>query len=1562
MRTRKWFFVSLAILLLVGVAFEAAAFAQGSNASISGIVQDQSRALIPGVTISLTNTETGVTLTTLTNEAGAYGFPSIAPGTYSLSATLEGFKTSTFKDLNIGRTQVRQDFTLEVGAVATAVEVTAAADAALRESSASIGDVLTQERTQQLPLVGANVLDLIEVMPGMKEGNFTVIGAFSTDTFSGQYANTVNVTRNGMTVNSGRNDPNIFGLQSTTNINPDLVGEIRLILSPIDPEYRGNSQIQISTRSGTNRFTGSVTWRVHNSAFDSNTWLNNHTSFTDPQTGVVRNSTPLDWANRHNYTVSYGGPIVRNKTFFFASWDHQLNYSRNHINALVFTDTARMGIYRYFPGWNPANPIDVQNPITGNTATQVAPSVDIFGHPTPPPGGGSLRCFSVFGNHRYDEASNALVPITAADQANFCPGGAFVLGPSTGAAVWDPVRVTPDPTGYIRQFLSLMPRANAFNEGDGLNTASFSWERGRSGSLNLFGTAAGLADPNGVNRKQFTLRIDEHLTQKHRISGDWSIERQQSSTSVTNWPNGLYGEILGRPQTLTVSATSSLSPSLLNEFRFGYRRDWSQTLPPWQSSSAEVRDEARKWFLPAGTNAVLGAFSPAAPGSLTYYAAVNLDAANNPLAGLPTNGRITSTAAGAGQSSPLWTFADTVSFARGRHSFKGGGEIRLSRSNGYSANSYPSVALGAWGSNTTPLASTTQFSDVLPGFLAQAPQGSGVTASRTVAANMLYFFTGSVSTASTNYWINSAADATNGVWQDIATTDKRYRSQVANDYALFFKDDWKVTRRLTLNLGLRWEGYASPYIKEGFTSRIVNQGLGLFGVHQPADPNNPLGDWLDSPGRIYLSGYGSNVAAGAALACTTGAANPNGIPASTCDPNLLTASEFVGPNTPNPDKSALPPAWKNFAPSIGFAWNVPWFGDGKTTMRGGFGMSFVTPGRNGSNLETVLGNAPGATIAGTFATSDPQFQPIISSGRLPNLTDLPLLVPVKPNRAPGLPLPITGRTILANTQAWVPDYKLPYVMNANLSITRQLRRNMTLDIRYVGSFQRRRDITIDVNTLNVFYNRELFQALVDARAGRDPVLFDQMFAGLDLHGTAGTGYGPVGTVVNGVYQTGAAHLRRNATFTNNLANGNFAAVIQSLHNLNNTSGTTTGLLQPLPAGVTGVGGRVQRNGCDRMANGFTHVQQTAPGVFTPGFDASNATPLRCFPEDYMITNPQFSGFNYGPNVASSAMLHTNLGYNNYNALQTEFTLRPTHGTSFQATWAFEKVMDFPAPYFNPTWFIDPKRPENDYVVNWATTRHDFRISGTFELPIGPNKLFFGNSSGWVARVIERWSVSIIERNTSGLPRDVYGAQMMFRPGGGDRPYPRPDIVGPWVEPKLDPTWIGNEGWIYGSPGLYTNFRDPQCTSDVAGAIIPSNPDSGSGPGQFNFNSSCTLAGLAAIVPQNTPGAYPVLDASGNPTGQFAVNVLQNSKPGAQGNFPHSKLQLPRRQTLDANVSKTFQLTEDKTLQLRVDANNVLNHPNWNEPTLSIQSSNFGRATGKGGPANRVIQAQMRLTF
>src|SRR5262249_46691201 len=140
--------------------FVSAGFAQTGNALLGGTVQDPSKALIPGVTISAKNVSTGITTTQITNESGTYNFPVLQPGTYEVSAELPGFKKAVQKDVQLPyASSVRIDFTLEVGAVAQTVEVTAAGNAALRESSASVGDVLTQDRVQNLPLVGNNVLD-----------------------------------------------------------------------------------------------------------------------------------------------------------------------------------------------------------------------------------------------------------------------------------------------------------------------------------------------------------------------------------------------------------------------------------------------------------------------------------------------------------------------------------------------------------------------------------------------------------------------------------------------------------------------------------------------------------------------------------------------------------------------------------------------------------------------------------------------------------------------------------------------------------------------------------------------------------------------------------------------------------------------------------------------------------------------------------------------------------------------------------------------------------------------------------------------------------------------------------------------------------------------------------------------------------------------------------------------------------------------------------------------------------------------------------------------------------
>src|SRR3984893_10904308 len=135
-------------------------FSQSNNGTISGSIADASGAVVPGVTVTATNGATGVVTTVLSNDAGVYNFASLQPGTYKVSATLPGFRTQTFNDVQLGNAgQLRLNVTLEVAAAAQAVEVTVEAGNLITTTSSSVGEVLPQKQIQDLPLVSNNVLN-----------------------------------------------------------------------------------------------------------------------------------------------------------------------------------------------------------------------------------------------------------------------------------------------------------------------------------------------------------------------------------------------------------------------------------------------------------------------------------------------------------------------------------------------------------------------------------------------------------------------------------------------------------------------------------------------------------------------------------------------------------------------------------------------------------------------------------------------------------------------------------------------------------------------------------------------------------------------------------------------------------------------------------------------------------------------------------------------------------------------------------------------------------------------------------------------------------------------------------------------------------------------------------------------------------------------------------------------------------------------------------------------------------------------------------------------------------
>src|SRR5947208_1023744 len=169
----------------------------------------------------------------------------------------------------------------------------------------------------------------------------TQTGVVTTDltestTFAGVSTGMVNTVRDGLSVQNGRY---ANGVGSVTSLHPDMVSEFRVILTPVDVEVgRGNGQVEILTRSGTNQVHGSGVWSVRNSKLDANTWANNKQVVN----GVWTPGAP-PWINRNQLTGSVGGPIVKNKTFFFVLWDQQLERQRQTVRPVVLTDCAQIG-------------------------------------------------------------------------------------------------------------------------------------------------------------------------------------------------------------------------------------------------------------------------------------------------------------------------------------------------------------------------------------------------------------------------------------------------------------------------------------------------------------------------------------------------------------------------------------------------------------------------------------------------------------------------------------------------------------------------------------------------------------------------------------------------------------------------------------------------------------------------------------------------------------------------------------------------------------------------------------------------------------------------------------------------------------------------------------------------------------------------------------------------------------------------------------------------------------------------------------------------------------------
>ncbi|MGH8189231.1 MAG: carboxypeptidase regulatory-like domain-containing protein, partial [Steroidobacteraceae bacterium] len=323
-------FASRLVVVLL-LLIPAQAHAQIDTASIVGTVVDQSGAVLPGVTVTATQASTNVASTTVTNESGQFVFPSLKPGVYSVTAELSGFRRAVRSDVRLNvQDRAAVDFQLSVGELSEEVVVSAKSEI-LQTQSADIGNVVDARQVQSLPLLGRRYSDLAFLTPGVVVAPAGITSR-GEDTFfnaNGNYA-----TWNNSTLDGADNNSFSTNLQerSPQVVQPpvDALEEFKVQTRTYSAEFgkAAGAVINASIKSGTNAFRGSAYEFFRDEAFNANTWENS-------RAGVEKG--PF---NQHIAGVTFGGPIVRGRTFFFG--DYQATRTERAITQTTTVPTARM--------------------------------------------------------------------------------------------------------------------------------------------------------------------------------------------------------------------------------------------------------------------------------------------------------------------------------------------------------------------------------------------------------------------------------------------------------------------------------------------------------------------------------------------------------------------------------------------------------------------------------------------------------------------------------------------------------------------------------------------------------------------------------------------------------------------------------------------------------------------------------------------------------------------------------------------------------------------------------------------------------------------------------------------------------------------------------------------------------------------------------------------------------------------------------------------------------------------------------------------------------------------
>ena len=695
----------LLLLAVVLVCSPIPSFCQSYFGTVSGELTDQTGAVVQGAKVTLTDVQKGFTFTATSDSTGRYLFTAIPPGYYSVTAEMQGFEKAIRTNVKVNVSEnATANLNLKIASAVQSVEVTAESEAVSTEDAVT-GQVVNRRFINDLPLVDRYVMDLTFLAPGVTTMDDQCPNCGGTNFVSnGSRGASADILMDGASITNF--EPNGGVTEATYTPSSEAVEEFKVQQSNFSAEYgfSGASVINMITRSGTNSFHGSAYDFIRNQMTDANNWFLNSQNIGIPP------------VHRNNYGGTIGGPIRKNKTFFFFDWDGTRDSSLGNYQAGVPSAAERNGDFGEICGANGGS-FNSAGMCVDSTNTLVPagqiwdPYTGTFQTPADLPSGAYRSAFIPFNNlATYTSPGNPKLN-----------GTPFQL-PQTPGNLIDPV---------AQKMMNLFPQPN-LNNGNIYDN----WAAGGSG--------------HGYN-DQFDIKVDHRFSEKNLISVKYSQQWSHGSSyncfgnftdPCSTGPNNSSAHLFA------INDTQTFSPTLILTTTFGFTRG-SLHIDAYNSSLNS--DPLGTLGFPSYLESNGFSGVPAMFIGGGYYSAGFTSIGNDPYGNYV-------------QGKDVGQLSAVLNKIKGRHDIKFGFEGRLHQQNYIQTN----APLGYFNFDNT---SSAQCPDPDPTVCG----GDG----------MASFMMGK--TSSSFYEI-------------------QFRPATENfQYAWFVQDNFKVSPKLTLNLGLRYD-------------------------------------------------------------------------------------------------------------------------------------------------------------------------------------------------------------------------------------------------------------------------------------------------------------------------------------------------------------------------------------------------------------------------------------------------------------------------------------------------------------------------------------------------------------------------------------------------------------------------------------------------------------------------------------------------------------------------------------------------------------------------------------